>query len=598
ERCGFPSEADLATLEETVQYTLYDPYNWKEDRTVRQKVLTYAGKKQLSDLKFTFNPAQEHISLVEATVTSPDGRMKYIDPEKEINVMDAQWVAEAPRYPAGKIMVASLPGVEVGSTIEYHTVSINRGLPFFSAAEYFSGHNPLVSKTVRIELPYKMEMEINSPDPHLVRRFTRAGNGTVIHEWSVQNRDMVKKEEHLPPEWISQPTVLLSCGDIPDYSAQVEKTLLKAAGQNKAAKAKTRELTRHLKTRTEKITALRNFVDRAVRPAGPGFSALPLSAVTPADQVLAEGYGNTADRAVLLYALLDAAGLNPRFILSSSLPRGGSASLPAITTLQRGFFDSVLVTATGDKDQTVYLGDSSQYAEPGTLAHDGRPAIDLKDGQLEIPQSKLPDSIETRLGLILSENGDIRLSRKSIFFGTLFEKFHQQFAQFTPEERRREYQSLLSSISQSAEAASELQTSFTYPGNMEFTATLPGYAVHDGDCIYMNLPEGLDDLLNLKASRRENPFYIENPICRAFLYEITLPEGWEPVLIPGTFRIELPAGAGTVETRMFSSSGKILILQQAQINAAIIPPEDYDKLLALNGRLTAPSAKAILLRKK
>ena len=39
--------------------------------------------------------------------------------------------------------------------------------------------------------------------------------------------------------------------------------------------------------------------------AGPGLPSLPLSSITPAEQTLAEGYGNSTDRAVLLYALLD-----------------------------------------------------------------------------------------------------------------------------------------------------------------------------------------------------------------------------------------------------------------------------------------------------
>jgi hypothetical protein len=443
DRSEFPGDADLATLDETVQYTLYDKFNWKEERTVRQKVLTYAGKRQLSDLKFVFNPAQERVALTEATVTAPNGKSKYIDPNKEINVMDADWAGQAPRYPAEKILVASLPGVEIGSTIEYRIVSIHRGLPFFSATECFSSLNPLVSKTVRVEVPYKMDLQITDPDPRIVRRLTRAGNGTVIHEWSVQNRDMVKKEERLPPFWTFQPSVFLSCGNLADYASLVEKDLLAAAGKDKAAGAKAHQLVKGLKSRAEKITALRDFVDRTVRPSGPGFASLPLSAITPADQVMAEGYGNTTDRAVLLYALLDAAGLKPRFILSSSLPCGDGSSMPVVKTLQREAFNTVLVAAIGDNKETVYLGDTGQYAQLGTLAHNDRPSIDLKTGKLETPQAEFPNAVETGFTLNLSETGDILLTKKTIFSGTGFESFHQGFAQFTPEERHRAYQSLV-----------------------------------------------------------------------------------------------------------------------------------------------------------
>jgi len=93
----FPPGADLAVLSEEVVYTFYDPSNWKETRTVRQKVLTYAGKKEASDLKLTYNPACQRTVLHSATVTAPDGTVQSIDPEKELNVMDAKWVGEAPR---------------------------------------------------------------------------------------------------------------------------------------------------------------------------------------------------------------------------------------------------------------------------------------------------------------------------------------------------------------------------------------------------------------------------------------------------------------------------------------------------------------------
>ena len=597
ERQGFPSEADIATLSETVQYTLYDSSNWKEDRTVTQQVLTYAGKKQASDLKFTYNPAVQNTELVSATVTAPDGKKKYIDPGKEINVMDAKWTGEAPRYPAEKIMVASLPGVEVGSTIEYRFIRTYRGLPFFSTTEYFSDINPLVSKTIRLELPYKLKLNISNMDPVAVRQVGRGGNGTVIYEWSAQNRNMIKKEERLPPDWTFKPALLLSCGDQKTYAALVGKTLITAAGKDKAAAAKARELTKGLKTRIEKITALRNFVDRTVRAAGPNFSALPLSAITPADQVLAEGYGNTTDRAVLLYTLLDAAGLNPRFVLASGLPRAEGLSAPVTTTLQRKFFDTVLVAVAGDKKEPVYLGDSGQYAEPGTLVHAGRPAIDLRNGKLEFPQTEFADAVETGFTMNLAENGDVALIKKMAFSGTEFEKFHEQFAQFTPEDRRRAHQELLSQVSQSAEASGDLQTSFAHPGQLQFSARLPAYAARDGNRMYFNLPEGLGDLLNLKASRRESPFYIEKPVRRAFLYEIALPEGWEPALIPESFHTELPAGAGFVEVNVSAKAGRIVIIQQAQLNAAIIPPGEYDKLLSLNDRLTAPVGRAVLLRK-
>jgi transglutaminase-like putative cysteine protease len=598
EPAGAPADADLITLSETVLYSLQDTSNWIEDRTVRQKVLSYAGKRELSDLHFSYNPAMEQVVLSSATVTAPDGTVKSIEPTKEVNLMDAPWSSEAPRYPAGKILVASLPGVEIGSVIEYRVLRLCKEMPFFSAFEAFAGNDPLLEKTVRVETPPGLPIKFVSSDLQTIRQRTTHKNGIVAHEWSGTRRETVKREADTPPDWILCPSVLLSCGQAEKYAEQVEKALQHAAEQSPAVAAQARELTRGLRNRTEKIEALRDFADRAVREAGPGLPSLPLSAITPADRTLAEGYGNSTDRAVLLYALLDAVKLKPRFILASGLPRAAGIADPVRNTLQREVFDRVLVAVSNDRKETVYLGDSGQYAAIGALASAGRPAIDLRSGKPATPQALLPDAEETTFLLDLAESGDVRLSKQTRLYGTLFESFHARFAQLTPEERRREHQAQLKAISQSAQATSELKTGFSHPGTIEFEAALPAYAAREGDRLYLILPGGLGNLLGLKTSDRRNPFQIDEPLLRTITWDLLIPEGWEIDLIPEPFSVDLPAGAGRVETSITPGAGRLVIRQQAQLNPTVIPPTLYNDLLDLNARLTAPAARTILLHKK
>ena len=99
-------------------------------------------EKSNSEIKLAYNPAWQRIELARATVTLPDGTVKTIAPE-EINLMDAGWVASAPRYPAEKILVANLPGVEIGSILDYEIVSTVFGKPFFSIYQAFNGHEPI-----------------------------------------------------------------------------------------------------------------------------------------------------------------------------------------------------------------------------------------------------------------------------------------------------------------------------------------------------------------------------------------------------------------------------------------------------------------------
>jgi transglutaminase-like putative cysteine protease len=598
ERTLFPPDADLAVLEEEVVYTLFDEHNWKEERTVKQKVLTYAGKKEASDLKISFNPALERVVLNSATVTAVDGTVHQIDPQSEVNLMDSVWAGEVPRYPAGKILVASLPGVDLGSTIETRVTRMHLNRPFFSARESFAGHDPIYFKTVEVQAPHTIRINIGNPNHSLIRQRIGHRNERAVYTWSCGRQDAVKKERHLPPPWVTAPTLMLSAGDPQEYTNELNDRLTRAAQANKTVARKARELTAGLKTRLEKITALRDFADRAVREAGPALPDLPLDAITPADRVLAEGCGNAADRAVLLSALLDAAKLKPRFLLSSRLPRVESLAAPAQSVFQRDLFDAPLIAVKGDDKETdLYLGDSGQYARPGTLARAGIPAIDLKSGQPESPKTAWPDSTDSLFILNLAENGDVDIRHNTLFSGTHLEAVRKRFDQFTPEERRREHQRLLSSLSQSAEPSGNLKTDFVDKGLLSFAARLPGYAVRQNDRLYLTLPGGLDDPFGLQSGERENPFYIPDEIRRTTVRDILLPAGWELLLAPKNVRVELPANAGTISLESVASPGKLTVIQRVEIRPALIPAKDYGTLREAVRQLTRPEANALLLRK-
>ncbi len=116
-------EADINIVKQEINIALSDEYNWTMTETVTKEILTYNGKKSNSELKISYNPIWQDVKINYARVTTPskekDGKpvIKEIS-EQEINLMDEGWVASAPRYPAGKTLVASLPGVEIGSLID------------------------------------------------------------------------------------------------------------------------------------------------------------------------------------------------------------------------------------------------------------------------------------------------------------------------------------------------------------------------------------------------------------------------------------------------------------------------------------------------
>ena len=103
-------------------------------------------------MKIAYNPACEDAKIIHAVVISKSGARQEISPG-EINVMDQGWNAGAKRYTGGKVLVANLPGVEIGSTIEVEFEITMHDMPFLSGFEPFQFPDALDEKSFDLTAP-------------------------------------------------------------------------------------------------------------------------------------------------------------------------------------------------------------------------------------------------------------------------------------------------------------------------------------------------------------------------------------------------------------------------------------------------------------
>lgn len=599
---GDAAEHDVRILNDELTIELKDARNWTRTRTVKKQVLTYAGKKQHSELKFNYNPAWTEVEIARGVVTNLDGTVHEVV-EEEINLMDAGWVGSAPRYPAEKTIVVSLPGVEVGSVIEYSVVQKMKGVPFFSLNHAFGGFDPVDSAVLRLRAPASLALDIlDRTDDRVSCRRTQE-KGTATYEWTAEQQPPVKREDALPPWWTFNPSVFVSTGDWKAYAAEVRAALEAAVTGQKSVAGKAGEITAHAATPLERVRAIRDYVAETIRPAGPGLADLPLSSVTPADRTLAEGYGNTADRAILLYTMAEAAGLAPRFVLVSSWgPRVETARADLLQCAQHGLFDVVLVMVDID-GETIALNDSDQYGELGATALDGSPGLHM-DGRSFVVHAAVGmedrDSIDYRIDV--AENGDALITISQKYFGTGYASFRKKFSELPPEERNRFFQELVATVSQAAEEQGDLVTEYdTYPGRQAFTVAVPRFAVHSDGFLYLTLPGTGGSPLGLRADRRENPLYRNSRRQDVTRYTIVLPETTRRVeLMPGDLQWTGPNGLGEIElstdSRVAADGRRIIEVSRAvRLQDAVIPAEHYPALLNLDRQIKHPSSRTILV---
>ena len=643
---SFP--ADAVILEEEVEYDLKDATSWTETKRMKIKILSYAGKKKNSDIHISFNPIWEEVEIKDTRVTSKSGEVKVIS-KQEINIMDAAWAGDAPRYPAAKTMVANLPAVEVGSTIEYTVLRKKKDRPFFSingkffqqdtaAGEKtkktirppftingsFRYHDPIMKKTVRLKVPDSLQLKISRADqgmglesiwerePKLVISEKKKSSGNkMVHEFFATKVAPVNNEDFLPPWYSFNPMIFASTGSWQNFAKTVHQVLQKAASSQAPMADKAEELINGIISDEDRITSIRDFVAKNIKFIDLSTSDLPLDQITPAARTLMDGYGNSADRAVLLYALLSAAGYHPQFVLSSRVSPVENLQLLLREHPVPEWFDDVLVRVKINQGY-AYLNDTDQYALLGTTPSDGHPGLLLKTGQI-MTINALSDRLKDREDLILlielDEDGRTTIKKTSKIYGNKFASFRKKFTEMPPEKRRRYHLEMVASISQAAEADGEYITNYhVYPGVEEFSVKVDNYATRQGDYLYLNLPGLIAGVVGVKRDERKNPIYRNWFSRRHIQLEVILPDGADSIQITPPQALSFPikrSGEIAMETRFLplaASSSEITprrrlsIKQDINLKPVVILPEEYIKLLKANRVLSHQKTRMLLLR--
>jgi hypothetical protein len=591
-----PVESDAKILESHKELALSDAHNAVYRSRYSKRILNYAGKIREAEVKIDYNPSCQEARLIHGTVISKTGQRQEIAPA-EINVMDAGWNASAKRYTGGKILVANLPGVDIGSTIEVEYEITNKGKMYLAGFEPFQFRDAVAQKSFQLSAPSEVPLRILvTGTAGLIHEEKNSAAGLQGFKWQATNITALPAEGQVPPDWVYSACVGYFAGDMKDYLKTLNDAMLDRAQKNAKVGEMTRHLTNSTKTRLEAVKAIRDFVAKSIREAGPSFTDLPLSELSAADTTLADGYGHAADRAILLHAMLTAAGFQSEFVLASDLP-----PIAGITNVSLSFplpnsFRSPLVKVDVD-GETYYLNDTDQYAKLGATGYDGRQALVLSTQTPEIIRAAkgCEDKAETIYTLSISNGGQTRIGVTRHYYGDYYAGKNRYFSELPPEERRRYYQEIVSQVAQGARPVGDLKTRFdTYPGLEQFTVDVDNYSVVDGKYLYFDLPF-TPSLFPAGADRRTLPLYLTRTDRNTVRTEIELPQGFRhEVIAPQSRDLDVPDGGGTAKIVSTETPGKFVVTDEFDTTPAIIEPRDYSAMLKVESTLERKSSKVFL----
>ena len=525
---------------------LVTPFSWTATNIWEKEVLTYAGKKSSAELEYAYNPCTSSREIVSVTVLNRNGRVYAVTP-KEMNVLDADWVASAPRYPASKKLVVNLPAVEIGSVIRVTSVTTVSNSPIAYCNLFtFDSSEPIGVKEIEVEgVPMKVAW---------------AGDLTNIIETSrfafaVTNPAALPREGNQPPALLWRRAALVSAADLDDYQTSLFGGLeaARAAGSS-AAIDTARTLIAGKATAEERIRAVRDWLWKNVRVAGPGLFTLPFDqAFFPPDRSLADGYASPADWMNAYFAMLEAIGCKVEYVLTD----GDAAGYPALTCARRAVpqpddFNDLMIRATvreggwffgliGGEEKTFILDCENEYTPLGVRDIDGR------NGRTE-----------NFMSFDVNDTGAARITVSNTTWGVAVAALRKRYAEMLPEMQARHHTELIGDIAESAEAISDLKTDVEgYPFTITYSAYAPNYAAKNGDTLTLVVPGLGGTFLPSGESERKSPFGVGGRLRpTVFVREVVLPEGYTAVEhLPEPWEIVFPGDQAarfrsTVESRV------------------------------------------------
>lgn len=255
---------------------------------------------------FSYIADMDQVTIAEAYTLKPDGNRIPVQPGA---IMDqaATTIASAPQFSALRSRTLVFPAVSAGDAVHY--VLHRRGLASLFPGQFTATLQPgpwpnMDRADISIALPPGLALRVEAAGLQERPPELLPDGGTVRH-W------------HLARAGSGQ--TLLDVSSFADYAALGRAYAFRAWPNSKpgpAARALASRLTAGVDDERERVLRLYRHVATEIRYVAT-FLGDGRVVPRPAEQVLAEGFGDCKDHAALLQALLDAAGIEAQPVLIS-----------------------------------------------------------------------------------------------------------------------------------------------------------------------------------------------------------------------------------------------------------------------------------------
>ncbi|SHH61379.1 DUF3857 and transglutaminase domain-containing protein [Massilia sp. CF038] len=441
--CG-PAHADATDPALVIDHYIQH-FTVETDGSYRLRVehaKTIAGRSALqahSQYYIGYNRTLDTLLAVDAYTRKPDGRRVAVTPE---HIKDQQEAAssDAPLFQDTRLRVIVFPDVETGDQLVVRYVLHRHTALFPGHFEDLSASQPYANPQFHLiyDMPEGMPLYADAVGFRALAAPAPAGRRR--YHWHYQNSGHARLEADAVSFLDDGSRLAVSTFD--SYAALARAYAARASASSAATPAivaLSAQITAGLPSARARALALSDWVRRQIRYVAVYVGA---GAVVPhtAAAVLANRYGDCKDQAVLLGALLRAAGIDSTALLINN---GNSYRLPDVPTL--GILNHVITYIPA---LDLFLDATAQSVAAGFLPASllDKPAVRIDTAALVRTPAQQHERSRVTVQFRIAPDGagNFRVSR--IIEGALAEAYRQAVRDTAPAERAQLVQQLLSGL--------------------------------------------------------------------------------------------------------------------------------------------------------
>ena len=372
--------------------------------SARIRVQSDAGVKQLAILAFPYSSSNQQIDFAYVRVIKPDGTV-VTTPDYNVQDLPADVTREAPMYSDLHQKHVAVRGLGVGDILEYQVTlrTTKPDIPGQFWFDYDFEKNAIVLEQ-QLDLDVPASKQVTVVSAGVQPTITEQGARKLYH-WASSNLSHPNPDAPAKSTRVWKPaievTTFATWEQVGAWYASLEKDSVVVTP---AIQAHVADLTKGLTSDDAKIHAIFNDVALHIHYVALEFG-IGRYQPHPADDVLANEYGDCKDKHTLLAAMLKAAGIDSWPVLISS-----SHALDP-NTPSPGQFDHV-ITVVPSNGHLVWMDSTEEVSPVGMLAGSLRDKQALavptdKPAYIERTPADLPKprSIQFHIIGTLAENG-------------------------------------------------------------------------------------------------------------------------------------------------------------------------------------------------